>query len=43
METCGDNRFEIIQKAKNDILRSTNIGQTPDDMEVLDTILFRAW
>ena len=41
--TCGDNRFEIIQKAKDDIIQATNIQGSPDEMEVLDSILFRAW
>ena len=40
---CGDNRFEIIRKAKNDILESTNINDSPDEMEVLDNFLFRCW
>lgn len=43
MTNCGDNRFEIIQKAKDDILESTNIGYSQDEMAVLDNILFRAW
>lgn len=42
-ETCGDNRFEIIEKAKEDLIRSTNIESSPDEMAVLDSILFRAW
>lgn len=41
--TCGDNRFEIIQKAKEDLIRATNIESSRDEMEVLDSILFRAW
>ena len=41
--TCEDNRFEIIQKAKDDLIRSTNIQGSPEEMEVLDSILFRAW
>lgn len=40
---CGDNRFEIIQKAKDDLLASTNIEGSPDEVKVLDSILFRAW
>ena len=24
-EVCGDNRFEIIQRAKDDLINSTNI------------------
>lgn len=42
-ETCGDNRFEIIEAAKNDILESTNIGMCEDEMKVLDSFLFRCW
>lgn len=43
MEMCGDNRFEIIEKAKNDILEATNINTSPDEMKVLDNFLFRCW
>lgn len=42
-EMCGDNRFEIIKKAKNDILEATNINTSPDEMKVLDNFLFRCW
>ena len=41
--TCGDNRFEIIQKAKDAMVASTNIESSPEEMAVLDNILFRAW
>ena len=41
--TCGDNRFEIIEKAKADLLKSTNISSSPAEMDVVDSILFRAW
>lgn len=40
---CGDNRFEIISKAKEDILKSTNISSSEDEMKVLDSFLFRCW
>ena len=40
---CGDNRFEIIQKAKEELLHGTNIEGSPDEMKVLDSLLFRAW
>ena len=40
---CGDNRFEIIQKAKDDLIQGTNIEGSPAEMDVLDNILFRAW
>lgn len=41
--TCGDNRFEIISKAKEDILKSTNISSSEDEMKVIDNFLFRCW
>lgn len=40
---AGDNRFEIIAKAKHAILDSTNIETDEDEMKVLDNILFRCW
>ena len=40
---CGDNRFEIIAKAKEDIMSSTNIKSSSDEMKVLDNFLFRCW
>ena len=43
MVNCGDNRLEIIQKAKEDLRESTNIDSSLDEMAVLDNILFRAW
>jgi hypothetical protein len=39
----GDNRFEIIAKAKEDLINSTNIETSPDEMKVLDNFLFRCW
>lgn len=43
MENCGDNRFEVIAKAKKYILENTNIETSKDEMKVLDNILFRCW
>jgi hypothetical protein len=43
MDVCGDNRFEIIQKAKDDLLVSTNIASCQVDMKFIDSFLFRAW
>jgi hypothetical protein len=43
MNICGDNRLEIIQKAKEDLIMSTNIESSPEEIAVLDNILFRAW
>ena len=40
---CGDNRFQIIEMAKKDILDSTNIDCRPEEMAVLDNFLFRCW
>lgn len=42
-EQCGDNRFEIIEKAKKDLFDSTNIGASKKEMKVLDDFLFRCW
>lgn len=42
-EICGDNRFEIIAKAKEALIESTNIETSPKEMEVLDAFLFRCW
>ena len=42
-EICGDNRFEIIAKAKESLIESTNIETSPKEMEVLDNFLFRCW
>lgn len=39
----GDGRFEIIAKAKADIIESTNIETSEDEMKVLDDFLFRCW
>lgn len=42
-EMCGDNRFDIISRAKEDILKSTNISSSPKELEVLDNFLFMCW
>ena len=42
-EACTDNRFEIIDRAKKDIIESTNIESDPDEMKVIDNFLFRCW
>lgn len=42
-ELCTDNRFEIIAKAKEALLDSTNIESSPDEMACLDSFLFRCW
>lgn len=43
MNMCGDERFKIIEKAKQDLLKNTNIDSAPEEMAVLDNILFRCW
>lgn len=40
---CGDNRFVLIEKYKRKLINSTNIETSPDEMAVLDDILFRCW
>lgn len=40
---CDDNRFELIEKYKQKLIEETNIDSAPDEMKVLDTILFRFW
>ena len=42
-EVCGDNRFEIIEKAKTALIESTNIETSEDEMKVIDSFLFRCW
>ena len=41
--TISDNRFELIEKAKKDLIESTNIETSEDEMKVLDSFLFRCW
>lgn len=43
MDICGDNRFEIMAKAKADLLECTNIETDESEMAVIDNILFRCW
>ena len=40
---CGDNRFEIIAKVKEHLIKATNIESQPKELEQLDNILFRLW
>ena len=42
-EQCGDNRFEVIEKAKKHLLSSTNIESSKEEMKVLDNFLIRCW
>ena len=42
-EICTDNRFEVIAWYKQKLIEDTNIEQSPKEMEVIDSILFRFW
>lgn len=42
-ELCTDNRFELIEKYKQKLIDGTNIEMAPDEMAVIDNILFRFW
>ena len=42
-EVCGDNCFEIIQRAREDFINSTNIEISSEEIKVLDNFLFRCW
>ena len=42
-DKCTDNRFELIEKYKKKLIEATNIETAPDEMKVLDNILFRFW
>ena len=40
---CDDNRFELISKYKQQLIEATNIESSPEEMIVIDNILFRFW
>lgn len=42
-DLCNDNRFELIEKYKKKLIESTNIETSPEEMQVIDNILFRFW
>ena len=42
-DVCGDNRFELIKKYRNKLIEATNIEDSPEEMKVLNDILFRFW
>lgn len=42
-DLCDDNRFELIKKYKEKLIEATNIEDSPEEMEVIDTIFFRLW
>lgn len=40
---CEDNRFDVIKRAKELLIEATNIESSPNEMDVIDNILFRCW
>jgi hypothetical protein len=40
---CADERFDMIARAKSELMRSTNIETNKKEMEVIDSILYRFW
>jgi len=42
-EICTDNRFEIIASYKKKLIEGTNIQESPEEIAVIDNILFRFW
>ena len=42
-DLCTDGRFELIEKYKKELIESTNIETSQDEMAVLDSLLFRFW
>lgn len=43
MNLCDENRIITIEKAKQALINGTNIEDSPEEMKVLDNILFRCW
>ena len=42
-EVCTDGRFDLIARLKRELVEATNIETSPEEMAVLDSILFRMW
>ena len=42
-DMIDDNRFVLIEKYKQKLIEGTNISDRPEEMAVLDNILFRFW
>ena len=38
-----DDRFELIAKYKQKLIETTNIESSPEEMKIIDNILFRFW
>ena len=43
MNLCDDNRIITIEKAKQAMIKGTNIEDSPEEMKVLDSFLLRCW
>lgn len=43
MNLCDDNRIITIEKAKQALIKGTNIEDSPEEMKVLDSFLLRCW
>lgn len=43
MDMHDDNCLELIERYKKQLVESTNIKSSPDEMAVIDSILFRFW
>lgn len=42
-EICNDARFEMIARIKKVLILNTNIETRKEEMDVIDSILFRLW
>lgn len=42
-DICNDDRFEMIKWIKERLVKGTNIEGSPEEMKVIDSILFRFW
>lgn len=42
-DRCGDNRLSVIASALADLVSNTNIEDSPEEMKVLRSFLFRCW
>ena len=42
-DVCTDDRFEVIERVKQRLIKATNIESCPEEMAVIDNILFRFW
>ena len=42
-DICNDDRFEMIKRVKERLVKGTNIETRPEEMAVVDSILFRFW